>query len=401
MKPDKNATEPDKNATEPRKNTEISVSFRASVAIILLITMHACSAETVTEDPFREFIIENYTLIPTEQVVHPGADEIYNAGGVVAPADSENLIILDQADQTIKMLNRNGEIVNTAGGRGRGPGELGEYARFFLGEDHKLYVIDGLNHRVHIYEIIDDTLNLLETKPFNYPAGYFFDSIYSTETGLYGLFSRSENTFFSPDNRYYLYTLDQNLEMKEKLLELPGEQRTRVDDENFTFYFPNIFTEKTLWSMDGDWFYYMSSHKTIIHRFNVSTGVEQSIDILGIPLRENHPELIEEIIARFVNEDDISNSEQVTSVLYENESLPMFSSFKVSRDRVYIQTYYSPGEKGMLLIANLDTNALHYVETPHGFGNLTTRGDTIYGVDYDSESGAYELLILRLKADFD
>jgi hypothetical protein len=384
-------------ATETQNSTESSLYFCVSVAIILMAVINACTSDSPMEDPFREFITENYSLVPSHQEVHPGAGEIFNAGGLVAPTNSENLIVLDHADHTVKVLNTDGVIVHTTGGHGRGPGELGDYARLYYGDDRLLYVMDPLNHRIHIFQNVDDTLVLLETNSYEYPAAYHLSSIYSTETGFYGLFSQSENTFFTPDNRYYLYKLDQNFSMKEKLLELPGEQRTRRDDPNFTFYLPNIFAEKTLWDMDGDWFYHMSSHKPQIHRYHLPTGETETLEFLQIPLREHHSEIIPLIIDHFDPDDGQDDMDQRSSVLYENDSLPMFVGFIAEENRLFMQAYFTPGDQGIILMADPETKKVRYFEAPHGFDRFTMREKMIYGIDYESESGEYTLMRIRLE----
>ena len=389
---------PWKVATESRKSTEISVAFRACVAIILLITMHACSADPETEDPFREFITQSYSQIPSYSEVHPGAEKIYMAGGLVAPKNSEILIQMDRADYTIKVLGPDGDILNTAGGQGRGPGELGDYARLYYDENQKLYVVDPRNNRIHVFQILDDDLELLETKMYQYPATYHLSSVFITEAGYFGLFTQSEN-FFTPENRYLLYSLDQNFEMKEKLLELPGEQRTRYEYPDFTFYLPNIFAEKTLWDMDGDWFYYMSSHTPIINRYHLPTGEKETLDFLQIPVREHHSEIIPLMIEFYEPGDYEADIDQLSSVLYENDSLPMFIGFSAAQNRLFIQTYFTPGDQGIILMADPETEEVRYFEAPFGLSSFNLRNNTLYGVDYRTDSGAYELMRVRLEGD--
>ena len=161
----------------------MSCDMTKSVFIILLLLLSiACGGTELdpdsSQDPFKNHLINTFSGITIHKAIHPGSDLIYEASWLILPEDHGKLIIYDRADYTLKLLNRDGEILSTGGGQGRGPGEFGDYARF--------YPVDAMNHRIHLYEVKDDSIELIRTQTIKFPATYYLSTLYIRRENLVG-----------------------------------------------------------------------------------------------------------------------------------------------------------------------------------------------------------------------
>lgn len=190
-----------------------------------------------SQDPFKNHLINTFPGIDGNSAIHPGTGLIYQASWLILPEDDGKLIIYDQADFTIKLLNSDGELLSTAGRRGRGPGEFGDYARVWA-----------------------------------------------------------------------------------------------------TVFMSNTFAERTLWDMDGEWFYYLSTHSSEITRFHLDTGMLEIISLISLPEREQNTETIHFFKEKYGSNDENTDPEQFFSVLFDNQLMPMFLSFRVQDHILLLQT---------------------------------------------------------------
>lgn len=366
---------------------------------LLLPLLLSCSENELNsdspQDPFKNHLINAVSGIGVHSAIHPGSGLIYEASWLILPEYHGKIIIYDRADYTLKLLNSDGEIVSTAGGRGRGPGEFGDYARFYPGLANRFYAVDAINHRIHLYEMKNDSIELVRTQTIEFPATYFLSSLHITNGGYFGVFSQFEN-YFSPDNRYLLYRLNEQFEMEEKLLELPGEQRHEHEFPQFTMYLPNTFAERTLWDIDGEWFYHLSTHKSEVTRFHLDTGVQEVISLISLPERERNAETIQFFKQMYSSIDEHADPEQYFSVLYENQLMPMFMSFRVHDQILLLQTFYPAGDEGIVLYADLDSEEIFHFKVPHALALISLRDNVIYGIDFDGSGGSHEVMVMEL-----
>jgi hypothetical protein len=377
----------------------MSCDMTKSVFIILLLLLSiACGGTELdpdsSQDPFKNHLINALPGINVHSAIHPGSDLIYEASWLILPEDHGKLIIYDRADYTLKLLNRDGEILSTGGGQGRGPGEFGDYARFYPGLENRLYAVDAMNHRIHLYEITDTGIDLIKTQLIEYPATYHLSTLHVTEAGYFGVFSQFDN-FFNPDNRYLLYRLNEQFEMEEKLLELPGEQRPLYEFPQFTAYLPNTFAERTLWDMDGEWFYYLSTHSSEITRFHLDTGMLEIISLISLPEREQNTETIQFFKEKYGSNDENTDPEQFFSVLFDNQLMPMFLSFRVQDQILLLQTFYPAADEGVILYADLHSEEVFHIKAPHALAHFSLRNNVLYGIDYDGTGGRHDLIMLE------
>jgi hypothetical protein len=210
------------------------------------------------------------------------------------------------------------------------------------------------------------------------PENHFLTAVYVTEYGHFGLFQDSPNGFFSPENRYFLYRLDEHFATQEQLFEMPGRERLKYENPATTLFTPHQYARGIHWSLDEEWFYYVTTDDETIHRYNLQTGKMGSLTFFDLEGRPNNNHFIEAVEEHHPDADDEVFMEKLKVI----ESLPFFSAFHVQNQKAFLNILAAPGEGQMVLHVDLDSEEIKYFQTSNGFTPQTKCGNHLYGIDF-------------------
>ncbi len=65
---------------------------------------------------------------------------------------SGSLFVLDSGDTTIKVYDAEGRFSHSIGNAGQGPGEFGRFIYFDISPEGRVFVMDGMNRRINLFE---------------------------------------------------------------------------------------------------------------------------------------------------------------------------------------------------------------------------------------------------------
>lgn len=201
-----------------------------------------------------------------------------------------------------------------------------------------------------------------------------------TESGNFGVYNQTEG-FQTPDNSFLLYRLDENFAPVEQLLEMPGNERRRVDYPEFTLFLPSDFLSKTFWDVDDEWFYYITSYQPSVNKYNLKTGDKKVVSFFQFQERFNNSDYANSLKKRYNSIKD----EQYWDVLENSQTLPLFSGFWVQDNKITLRMFYPAGEDGMMIYIDQGTDEIKYFEMPHEFYQQFLHDDKIYGIDYNED----------------
>jgi hypothetical protein len=149
-------------ATEARNNTEISVAFRASVAIIFLTVITACTSGTEVDIPDEIAALENLSVFPADtQPAHElsltpvnvfgDTDEVLLSDWLSVHVDPRGRVYIgDNRETAIHLFNADGSYNRRIGGEGDGPGEYRSVG-VMRSDDNFFYHYDNRNRRITRY----------------------------------------------------------------------------------------------------------------------------------------------------------------------------------------------------------------------------------------------------------
>jgi hypothetical protein len=163
--------------TESRRNTEISVAFRASVAIIFLTAISACTSGPEVNIPERFAALDNlviihpddvsYTLHLEENLYLNQLHEDHTQFLWALYADqNRNMYWADHQISKIHQYSPDGTFVRSIGRKGQGPGEL-DHMSWSTIHNNRLLVFEYGPQRVHTFDT--DTGEFVESFSIEQP----------------------------------------------------------------------------------------------------------------------------------------------------------------------------------------------------------------------------------------
>ncbi len=352
---------------------------------LLLFSLFSCNKENSTGDglntgSFIKKVETQYAEKEIYSVSSLGSDPSYQPTWLISFNGCSQLIVADPFEKIIVLLNGEGVELSRAGGIGRGPGEFQSILHLHIGKDNRLYVVDALEFRISIYTIIDKKLEYVKSVPFKNPSNYYLNSVYVTEHGNFGVYQVFES-YFTPDNKFFLYRLDDNFSPIEQLLEMPGHERRKIESSHFTFYSPYKYLSQTIWYYDSERFYFITTIESIVHAYDVTTGEKEKITYLKLDERANSNEFTRSVKSSYPVED-----EDYWDTLEQIDKLPLFNGFLANGEDLYLALMPTPGKDGMLLALNLDSEEVTTIRTPQEFIPRTACRNSIFGINFRTDA---------------
>ncbi|MCW9706171.1 6-bladed beta-propeller [Fodinibius salsisoli] len=369
-------------------------SIKRLIVVILLFQIISCKRETPsqekTTDPYIENLKNRFAEISVSSENIPISSSIQQPHRVKVLQNNGYLVVVDDANKSIMLLNKKGEVLSTVGREGRGPEEFLNITQLHVSDDGRIFLLDMLLFRITVYEFFNDELRYVDTFPYKNPPKHSLHSIYVTEKANYGVYNQTEG-FQTPDNSFLLYRLDEDFNTEEQLLEIPGNKRQKVIYPEFTLYLPNIFLSNTLWDVDGDWFYYMMSYQSSINKYNLRTGEHKVLKYAKFPKRLNKRYYLSFMKERL----DLNQDERQLSVLENSERLPLFSGLWVHENKIMLRIFYPAEENGMMIYIDQKSEEIKYIKAPHEFYPLAGHDNRIYGINFRIDD-YYQLMFIDL-----
>lgn len=172
----------------------ISKISGAVFLFLIFFLVHSASSQKRT--------LENVTI---KYGITLGLSDDYFLGEIAdIDTDSQGKIyVADEGSMSIKVFNKNGELIKTIGRRGRGPGEFLSINEFYVG-DGSIVIADVQNFRVSVFNL-DGKLTNTNNFKFNGDIVYF-DEIIKLPKGHYlVLYKRSNKKLKESDFLFHVW----------------------------------------------------------------------------------------------------------------------------------------------------------------------------------------------------
>lgn len=363
---------------------DFSSQFKQIILLCLayIILATGCNKSDQTENSkFEQFINSlpakkfSPTQINNEETGIPSVNKI-----VVSP--DKKIVVADFSTWSIHLLDKDGGLLDSKGGEGRGPYE-------FLGiNSFKLYkstniiqVYDGKLSRVTFFEILGDSLKPLDILSFDaYQKGYHLKDFYMFNKKSYGLFELNTNiTNVNSEENLRLFSLDENFNTKDLLMSYAGDEEIEMDLAGNTVMVENPFGFNTRWEFQDSMFiisnsenldftfYNLINNTKKVHSFNTVPALENLNQVAVSFIKENYPEMI-------------SFNSNFEKNLLERKQLPYFINFGVNEDdMIVLLRNYDTVTKELLILSKKE-KSIHKIEIPSDFFMHGAIGNVIYGV---------------------
>lgn len=378
---------------------DFSSQFKRITLLCLAYIIFAAGcnkSEQAENSKFEQFVNNlpakkfSLTQINNEETGIPSVNKI-----VVSP--DKKILVADFSTWSIHLIDKNGELLDSKGGEGRGPYE-------FLGiNSFKLYkstnivqVYDAKLSRTTFFEIVGDSLKPLKILSFKaFQKGYHLTDLYKLDKNFYGLFKLNTNiTNLSRNNNLRLFLLDENFNPTNLLMSYAGDEEIEMDLAGNTVMVENPFGFNTRWifqdsmfiisnSENLDFTFYDLNNKTKrVHSFNAVPALENLNQVAVSFIKNNYPEMI-------------SFNSNFEKNLLERKQLPYFINFGVNEDDIIVLLRNYEIVSKELLILSIKEKNIHKIEIPSDFFMHGAIGNVIYGVRKDRKNNIDRIMMIE------
>lgn len=363
-------------------------------AIFVLV---ACSIEgdglQENEANVPVYSIEN--LAPALPALSAKPSGIFDPPGFIGPYHLEPLLgggyiaTNDRLEKMIHLFDETGTYLASAGGEGRGPGEFMGAMNLHAGWDNDLYVLDIPHHRITRFNVRDKELIYDTTYPVSREPGSLLRNIYVTPWGNFGVI-QSNLDYSTGEEVYHLYELDKSFNPDERLIEMPGNEKMALSEWN---HVEKLAGQKTFWDLDGEWFYYINSHSTKVHRYNLRTGETSAETFFALAERVITPEIRNHLIEYSSNM--INRFPDLRKTMEAVTVLPLFQEFMVNDGNLYLVIFnVERSERTQIIRINEATGDVHYADIPHKLWRVQAGNGMIYGIEETEEESNIRMVKL-------
>jgi len=311
-------------------------------------------------------------------VIDDENSSIYNPHKLVVD-NSGNVIVVDHSNWSLHLLNMFGEVQDVSGGLGEGPGEFGQINHLEVGSDGNLYVLDLRLQRVSIFSIDSTSLNYQYSRILQNYSSYRIHSIHLTDNeGLVGVFRErlSSDTQCQP---FYVYTLQSDLTMDERLFEMPCNETFLVGGQVQN----NELGYLTYWTFDNKNLYYSRSDEFSFQTVNLAEDREQIYKVNDVPVFKNEGIVQDAILERMelVAQVYPTFEEEVKAI----EDLTLFVSFIVDQNFVYYSVFSPLPKPGKVLQIEKESGEIKAIDVPSDFVLNGVHEEILFGIDHDKD----------------
>lgn len=357
--------------------------------ILILFAVISCS-KNVSSDSYNTFISELEEIGIEERIKIEFDDSpVYRPLNIAT--NGKHAIMVDAANWTLHLMDKKGNFLDSTGGKGRGPNEYSLINQIHFGADNQLYVLDKRSKAVSVYTIGNNVFQFEGEMALPAYTGFYIQAIYQTKNGFIGIFKKVKVPT-SEDEKFYIHKLNDDLELQESLIEMPGNE-TYTSSQGIQRDKP--LGAKTYWGMTGDQFYYTVTNNLSVTSVNIQNGSSTIYDFSDVPKPIKNQKALEFIETRA--QPMFQAEPELKEIIREGEYMPYFIDFLPTENYFYYTLFFQGTDNGMLLRINKETNEFKKITVPAVFNVYGAHGDMLFGIDHTTD-GANEIVFLQLES---
>ena len=360
-------------------------TFKTSLILILILSGCSPEKEGLPGNEFESFLSE----LPVIEVRHISSlDEISYGNYLVERFSTDKLITAEAQVWRLHLVDFTGNLIATAGGMGRGPGEFSVINQIHVGLDNRVYVLDRQLQRISVFSVSGD--NFIFEKIMILPdySPLILDGLYLTSSGFAGVF-RNRATTSNDDQVFRVFSLDNELNLNEELFEMAGNDVIRRDGRVIA---DNVFGQITHWQVYDDRLFYTRSADFSVTEFHFINKTSSTVDIPEIPGRYMNNQIVSDLEERFLQM--IQMMPELSEFIQEGESLPGFVNFAVHQNRYFFTLFdvMNSSDEGVILVFDKDQDEWNKISVPSGFTLYGAYGDILFGINHAENNNTLTII---------
>ena len=370
--------------------------FDRSILLYILLIFSGCvgnyESNTGFPDPFIEMLNKQFEPIPVSSTQYPDLKKDIYINRIAV--DSRGRLVLPGVyTDKIYIFEKNGDLVLETGGTGKGPGEFEVINELFIDPNDRLYVIDKMLKKVTRFDISRKKINYIHSYSTGTTENHILQTLFLYDQNFYGVFSKMDD-YETGENSFHLFKLDQKFNPGKHLLKLPGNGKMEIFNG---IYEDHLFGPFTYWSAYKEWFYYITSHSTVISAYNLDTGEFKKHKLFEFEERPNSKASKTYLEKRLAPV--IEGMPETKIVLEESKKLPYFYGFQVLDNSIFFKIFNATGKQGAFLVSDMSFKKINILETPSYFRIYEKSKHLLYGIDF-TQPGDPQIMYIEIEKTF-
>ncbi|MBR9917316.1 6-bladed beta-propeller [bacterium] len=318
-------------------------------------------------------------------------DYIENSIFRLKVASNGNIVYVDDKKWKIFLIDKEGFVLDSIGGKGGGPGEFALINTFRLyRQSNTIQVFDKGLQRVSYFELTPDKINLLRvTKLPNFKEYLYLQDLYTYKQQNFGVFKNYENSGNSSFRNVMVYLLNDSLEISKKLIDLKGNELIKLRNKRF-MEIPLGYSVH--WAFEDSLLYMSSSKTSEIITYNLDNFYSETQQFESLKRIKIDSSIVNYFLTEF---DYLYDDQEMLFNLKNREFIPAYYDFKAEGSKLYFVVFNYGLQKQEILMIDLQTKEVKRISSLNIFDIQDIKRGVIYGIYRDDEIGGNTIRYIR------
>jgi len=298
-------------------------------------------------------------------------------------SDNGNIVYVDDKKWKIFLIDKEGFVLDSIGGKGKGPGEFAIINTIRLYEhSNTVQVYDKGLQRISYFELKADKINLLRViKLPDFKEQLFLQDLYVYKQQNFGVFKKYDDIGNSSFRNVIVYMLNDSLEISKKLFDFEGNELIELKNKRFI---ENQFGYSVHWAFEDSLLYISDSRTSEIVTYNLDNFYSETQQFNSIKKIKNESSIVNYFLTMF---DYLSEDKDLLHNLKNRVFIPAYFDFKAEGSNLYFLVFNYDSKNQEILKIDLKTNEVKRISSLNIFDIQNIEGGVIYGIYRDDEIG--------------
>ena len=298
-------------------------------------------------------------------------------------SDNGNIVYVDDKKWKIFLIDKEGFVLDSIGGKGKGPGEFAIINTIRLYEhSNTVQVYDKGLQRISYFELKADKINLLRViKLPDFKEQLFLQDLYVYKQQNFGVFKKYDDIGNSSFRNVIVYMLNDSLEISKKLFDFEGNELIELKNKRFI---ENQFGYSVHWAFEDSLLYISDSRTSEIVTYNLDNFYSETQQFDSLKKIKNESSIVNYFLTMF---DYLSEDKDLLHNLKNRVFIPAYFDFKAEGSNLYFLVFNYDSKNQEILKIDLKTNEVKRISSLNIFDIQDIGGGVIYGIYRDDEIG--------------
>jgi|GEM_PF-3558404 hypothetical protein len=311
-------------------------------------------------------------------------DYIENSIFRLKVSDNGNIVYVDDKKWKVFLIDKMGFVLDSIGGRGRGPGEFALINGIRLYEhSNTIQIFDKGLQRVSYFDLKKaDKISL--TRVINLPnfkEQLYLQDLYVHKQQNFGVFKKydiSENSSF---RNIVVYLLNDSLEISKKLIDFDGDELIELKNKRFI---ENPIGYSVHWAFEDSLLYISNSQTSEIVTYNLDNFYSEKLQFDSLKRINSNSSVVNYFLTEFTC---LSEDKEILHNLKTREFFPAYYDLKAEGSNLYFLAFNYDSKNQEILKIDLKRRKVKRISSLNIFDIQDIEGGIIYGIYRDDEIG--------------